>query len=79
MRFISFKYQQTEGLGVLEGSTIKGFLKTDAQFPGDLVSIISKGNDEIKKVSQLLLSGNSYNSKDIQFLPPIAREERQPL
>lgn len=72
MRFVSFKYQQTEGLGVLDGSTLKGFLKTDAQFPADLVSIISKGSDEIKKVYQLLLAGNSYNTQEIQFLPPIA-------
>ena len=73
MRFITFKSDGEEGLGILDPSgTIRGFLKSEQRFPGNLDSLVAKSDEALAAAGTLLLSGKAFDPQTLVWLPPLS-------
>ncbi|MFL9557253.1 fumarylacetoacetate hydrolase family protein [Acinetobacter baumannii] len=72
MRFVSFSKNGINGIGIRDTNGVKGLLANDAQFPGDMLSLIQKGQDALTAAYNLLNTTDYLNEQDINLLPPLS-------
>src|ERR1700722_10497366 len=72
MRFITFKSDGEEGLGILDPSgTVRGFLKSEQRFPGNLDALVAKSDEALRAAGTVLLAGKEFDPQKIAWLPPL--------
>jgi 2-keto-4-pentenoate hydratase/2-oxohepta-3-ene-1,7-dioic acid hydratase in catechol pathway len=73
MRFVMFRAGGVQGLGVAEeaGRVVRGFLGSDAGYPGDLTSLIAKGDGAFAAAGKQLLKGKVFDAAAVEMLPPL--------
>jgi acylpyruvate hydrolase len=77
MRFITFKSDGEEGLGILDPSgAVRGFLKSDQRFPGTLDTLVAKSDEAVRAAGTLLLSGKVFDPQKIVWLPPLSASQK---
>lgn len=74
MKLVSFIRDGRAGLAhELDGGGLVGLDESDAAFPGDLHSLLARGNDALQAAENALSSGGEINRAAIEFAPPIAQ------
>ena len=76
MRFIRYAQNGAEGLAVRTEDGARGFLTTDAGYPGSLFSLINEGRAALDAAGAALASGNPVDLDKIDYLPPITEAEK---
>jgi acylpyruvate hydrolase len=78
MRFISFIRDDISGIAIKSTNGIyRGFVESDRNFPGGLISLIRKGSDALTAAAHLLeASGLPVELADCTLLPPIGKPEK---
>jgi acylpyruvate hydrolase len=73
MRFVMFRAGGGQGLGVAEeaGKVVRGLLASDAGYPGNLATLIAKGDGALAAASTQLLKGKVFDPAAIEMLPPL--------
>lgn len=72
MRFISFLSDGRKGLAVAgNDNQLTGLLEGDANYPGDLESIIAAG--ALDAAGKALAAGQTFAADAVEFLPPVSR------
>jgi acylpyruvate hydrolase len=70
MKLIAFNYRGSAGLGVLQGSSVRGRLQSEPQFPGELDDLIRRpGPIELHCFDNAPL----YPLESLRFRPPLSR------
>jgi acylpyruvate hydrolase len=73
MRFISFGVDGRTGLAIeTPGGELRGRLKNETAYPGDLLELLRQGGDSLKSAARTLADAPILNRDRITFLPPIA-------
>jgi 2-keto-4-pentenoate hydratase/2-oxohepta-3-ene-1,7-dioic acid hydratase in catechol pathway len=73
MRFLTFKSQGEEGIGILDsGGAVRGFLASDPRFPGNLDRLIGTSDDALHAAGAVLQSGKVFDLQKIDMLPPLS-------
>lgn len=73
MRFASLLSNGTPALAVESGGVLRGHLATDKEYPGDLQSLLAKGNGALAAAGRVLASGREFTRTAVKFLPPLQR------
>ena len=74
MRFAAYRLGTIEGLAAVRADGVHmGISETDAGYPGDLGSLVAKGQSALAAAHALLLQGKAINLAEAVLLPPIAR------
>lgn len=76
MRFVSFSQNGILGLGIRDGSGIKGLLSDQKNYPGHLLELIQKGDVALKKAYEILSNAENIQLHDLVFLPPILQPRK---
>jgi len=78
MRFISFIHQGQRGLAIRapEASTLTGVLETEADYPGDLDTLVRKGEAALRAAAQTLSAGRTLDLDAVQYAPPLQRPNK---
>lgn len=76
MKFFAYTANGVQGLALETDSGFKGLQATDAAYPGDLLSLISRGGDALVRAADALKGGQSVSPETATFLPPITRPEK---
>jgi acylpyruvate hydrolase len=77
MRFISFKSNGTEGVGLLdESGAVRGFLTGDSRFPGSLDKLIGTGEQALRSAGEGLMRGMLFDQQLIEVLPPLSASQK---
>jgi acylpyruvate hydrolase len=76
MRFISFKSGNERGLAVATGDGFRGLTRAASSYPGDLISLIRKGNTALQAAAETLAGGAEVDLKTIEYLPPVENPEK---
>lgn len=78
MKFLSFTSGDQAGLAVsasvggADGEHFKGFLASQAGYPGSLQSLIERGPDALAHAGAALLAGPTIDLATIRYAPPLA-------
>lgn len=72
MKFLSCETNGTRGIAVAIEDGYRGFLATDAGYPGDLLSLLRRGPSAIATAGKALTSGRELDAGSVRFLPPIS-------
>jgi 2-keto-4-pentenoate hydratase/2-oxohepta-3-ene-1,7-dioic acid hydratase in catechol pathway len=73
MRFLTFKYHDEEGVGVLDSSGgVRGLTVSDPRFPGNLDQLIGTSDAALRDAGPLLLKGKAFDPQAITILPPLS-------
>jgi acylpyruvate hydrolase len=73
MRFLTFKSNGEEGIGVLDiAGGVRGYLSSDKQYPGSLDALIGKSDEALTSAGKLLQSGKAFDEKTLTYLPPLS-------
>jgi acylpyruvate hydrolase len=73
MRFLTFKYNGEEGVGVLDSSgEVRGLLASDPGYPGNLDKLIGASDAALRDAGPLLLKGKAFDQQAITILPPLS-------
>jgi 2-keto-4-pentenoate hydratase/2-oxohepta-3-ene-1,7-dioic acid hydratase in catechol pathway len=73
MRFLTFKSGGTEAIGVLNAAgEICGILAGDPRFPGNLDTLVVKGDAALRAAGTALLEGKVFDPEKIVMLPPLS-------
>lgn len=72
MRFVRFKRGGAQGVGVKVGNVIKGYVRTDSRFAGDLDKFVAIGNEGLAAFANYLSLGDTFDEGEIEFLPVLA-------
>jgi len=74
MRFLTYQSGEHKGLAAWLGDNhAVGILENAAGYPGDLLSLLSKGGDALKDAHARLQSGTRLDLSAITYLPPIPK------
>ena len=78
MRFASFQKNGQSGLSVaVDGqSPFHGLLADDADYPGDLTTLVELGPEVLHAAGQALLGAPLLSIDDVTLLPPLSRAEK---
>jgi acylpyruvate hydrolase len=72
MRFVTFISGETRGVGITTGSgEILGLTVSDRGYPGDLDSLVSKGEESLRAAAKILTGGRVFDPAQIRYLPPL--------
>ncbi len=75
MRFVSYRRRGKAALGALKGDRLFG--GGEGEFSsGDLLSLVTAGQDAMKKASDRLLGGEEIDPSEIEYLPPFGVPEK---
>jgi acylpyruvate hydrolase len=74
VRLVSFKHAGTDGVGILQGDSIRGRLRTDPQFIGDLDQLIGQGR--LAECQENLSCAQAFDARAVQYCPPISRANK---
>jgi acylpyruvate hydrolase len=73
MRFLAFKSDGTEGVGVLDkAGAVRGFLSGEKRFPGTLDHLVGGGETALRSIGKDLLAGQLFDQQQIHLLPPLS-------
>jgi 2-keto-4-pentenoate hydratase/2-oxohepta-3-ene-1,7-dioic acid hydratase in catechol pathway len=73
MRFLSFKSNGEEGIGILESTgAVRGLLVSDRRFPGNLDRLVGTSDDALHAAGAVLQSGKVFELEKIDMLPPLS-------
>ena len=73
MRFLTFKFDGQDGIGVLDAAgSVRGYVKTDRQFPGSLDELIGRSDEALRAAGTALVSGKVFDQQSITLLPPLS-------
>jgi acylpyruvate hydrolase len=73
MRFLTFKSNGEEGLGILDSSgEVRGLLVSDQRFPGNLDELVGDSDEALHAAGKLLLAGKAFDQQTITLLPPLS-------
>ena len=72
MRFAAFRMDGVDGLAAA-GSTgpFRGFLATDAGYPGTLFGLVARGSEPLRAAGQALLAEREIVIGAVELLPPL--------
>ena len=73
MKFISFEKGGVRGLAVETSSGLRGATEDSPDFPGDLMSLLDKGQGALQDAASFLATAGEVSTESLVFLPPIAR------
>jgi acylpyruvate hydrolase len=77
MRFLTFKFNGEEGLGVLDSSgELRGLLASDPRFPGNLDKLIGTSDAALREAAPLLLKGKVFDQQALTVLPPLSASNK---
>lgn len=79
MKFIAFRSSEDDqqiGLAVENKGIYRGLKSEEEGYPGDLLSLIQKGEDALAHAAQNLANGPQINLDDIELLPPVSNAEK---
>lgn len=77
MRFMSFKSNGNEGVGLLdESGEVRGFLTGDRRFPGSLDKLIGAGEDALRSAGEELMGGVVFDQQRIEVRPPLSASQK---
>ncbi|MEY8098049.1 fumarylacetoacetate hydrolase family protein [Falsihalocynthiibacter sp. S25ZX9] len=76
MKFFVYLDNGTDGLAVETDFGFSGLLKTDAGYPGDLLTLIRKGPSAMKSAAEALSKGQIVDVAAVTALPPVAHPEK---
>ncbi|MCB1882842.1 MAG: fumarylacetoacetate hydrolase family protein [Geminicoccaceae bacterium] len=71
MKFVSFALQGKAGLAVEAGDGFRGRMAGDDGYPGDLESLIAKGDAALKAAGGVLAKADRVDMERVQYLPPL--------
>lgn len=73
MRFLTYRKEGIEGLAIeREGSgQFYGLTREQAGYPGDLLSLIGKGQDALEAAADALGNGTALDLDTLEILPPL--------
>jgi acylpyruvate hydrolase len=72
MRFAAFRTDSGDGLGACApDGTITGLLEDDARYPGDLRSLLARGDGALNDAYERLSAGDRIDSRRMRWRPPI--------
>jgi 2-keto-4-pentenoate hydratase/2-oxohepta-3-ene-1,7-dioic acid hydratase in catechol pathway len=73
MRFLTFKSNGEEGIGILESTgAVRGLLVSDPRFPGNLDRLVGTSDDALYAAGAVLQSGKVFDLQKIDMLPPLS-------
>jgi acylpyruvate hydrolase len=73
VRFLTFKSNGEEGLGILDSSgEVRGLLVSDQRFPGNLDELVGDSDEALHAAGKLLLAGKAFDQQTITVLPPLS-------
>jgi 2-keto-4-pentenoate hydratase/2-oxohepta-3-ene-1,7-dioic acid hydratase in catechol pathway len=72
MQFTSFTYQGKTGLGIADGSSIRGVLQGETDLPVALDQIIAGGSAALAEAGAKLKNGRTFAAGEITYLAPFA-------
>jgi acylpyruvate hydrolase len=73
VRFLTFKSNGEEGLGILDSSgEVRGLLVGDQRFPGNLDELVGDSDEALHAAGKLLLTGKVFDQQTITLLPPLS-------
>ena len=75
MRFISFKYNNHNGIGIVVDNQIKGCTDDHEKYPGDLDFLI-QSNNVSQELAKLLAKLDEFDPTKITYLPPLAASSK---
>jgi acylpyruvate hydrolase len=72
MRFAAFRTESGDGLGACtaEGA-VTGLLEGDPRYPGDLRSLLARGDAALRDAYERLLGADRMDPRSMRWLPPI--------
>jgi len=73
MRFLRFKQNGKEGLGVVDGGEVRGLTTDQPAFPGAFEALVAKGAEALAAAANDLRRGAAFDLESIEFLPPLGR------
>lgn len=74
MKLVSFIQNGKAGLALeLDGGSLIGLDESDASYPGNLHSLLAKGNGSLQAAENSLSSGREIDRAAIKFAPPIGK------
>ena len=76
MRFVSYEVAGKSGLAVQAGAAWHGLTTDAAGFPGDLLSLIQKGEAALNAAGQALKAAPQIDLTKVRLLPPISNPEK---
>jgi len=78
MRFVAFTLENQRGLAVRapDASLLTGWLQTDADYPGDLDTLIRQGPVALQAAAETLRGGKTFALGAVQCLPPVLRPSK---
>ena len=76
MKFMSFALDGKPGLAVETGDGFRGLMADAAGYPGDLGTLIAKGDAAVKRAGETLAKGERIDPDAVAFLPPLAARPR---
>jgi 2-keto-4-pentenoate hydratase/2-oxohepta-3-ene-1,7-dioic acid hydratase in catechol pathway len=75
VKLVAFAHNGVPGVGVLGRKFIRGRLRSDPQFPGDLDDLIRAGNGNFSAAASLS-DGEPFPLEEIRFRPPFSRSDK---
>jgi acylpyruvate hydrolase len=73
MRFLTFRSNGEEGLGILDSSgELRGLLSSDPRFPGNLDKLVGTSDAALREAGPLLLKGKIFDQQTLTVLPPLS-------
>lgn len=76
MRFVRYQTGKSEGLAIDHGGEIRGLLSTEAGYPGDLDSLIRRGQTALEAAAKALAAGRAVKFGDVTRLPPLRAADK---
>jgi acylpyruvate hydrolase len=75
MRFASYRQNGIVGLAAAADARnqFHGMLATDANYPGDLASLIEAGDGKLAEAGKKLLTAPAVSLADVELLPPLSK------
>lgn len=76
MKFFAYLNGSIEGLAVEGADGFRGILANQASYPGDLISLVSKGPEALANAALVLAKGDIVDPASVTARPPIAHPEK---
>lgn len=76
MRFVRYQIGTSEGLAIDHGGEIRGLLASEAGYPGDLDSLIRRGQSALEAAAKTLAGGRVVQFADVARLPPLRAADK---
>jgi len=75
MKLAMYRCCGRTGIAVCQGTVLHGLDQRNADYPGDLDALVSRGAD-LCSIGTIIMSGPALNAGEIEFLPPLAHPSK---